>query len=120
MTLHYNSHSEASSMHDLIDKHVRRSASPMLADFYANAEKTRQHLKDIGAWPESKNAIRPPAGKRSVQPITVRAAEAYAWGIANNATTIETAKRFNLSPNSLHSFIQYRKLPRLGRTNKCK
>ena len=110
----YRSHGRPSSaMLDLIDKHVK-ATSPLLADFYANAAKTRKHLQDIGAWPDKTKRPKPPLGKRDrAKPKTIIAKEAYAWGVANDATTIEACRKFGIEPDVLHSWIQYRDLPRL-------
>ena len=100
-------------MLDLIDKHVKPT-SPLLADFYANADKTRQHLKEIGSWPDGTKRPTPPPHKRNkAKPKTIIAREAYIWGVANDATTIEACRKFDIEPDVLHSYVQYRDLPRL-------
>ena len=39
--------------------------------------------------------------------------DAYHWAQANGATYSEAAERFKVDANSIHSYRQYRKLPKL-------
>lgn len=113
MTTLHRSHGKSSDLFDLIDKHVKAS-NPVLLEFYQNADKTRQHLKDIGAWPTSASASRPPRKKKSNEtPQSVKASYAYAWGIANNATIKEASERYGVPMDAIHSYVQYRALPKL-------
>ena len=115
MTTPYNSHSSAiSAMNNLIDKHVPLRGSA-LQEHYLKAEETRALLKRLGCWPAP--AARPPE-LRGKKPKNGKLAselgrEAYHWAYANKATYTEAATRFKVDANSIHSYRQYRKLPKL-------
>jgi hypothetical protein len=115
MTTPYNSHSSAiSAMNNLIDKHVPlREAA--LQEHYMKADETRALLKAMGCWPTDKRKPVEPRGKKPKNGKTAseKGREAYEWARANNATYIEAADRFRISADSIHSYRQYRKLPKL-------
>lgn len=115
MTTPYNSHSSAiSAMNNLIDKHVPlREAA--LQEHYQKAAETRALLKALGCWPTS---TRKPPEIRGRKPKAGKLAseigrEAYHWAQANGATYTEAAERFRIDANVIHSYRQYRKLPKL-------
>ena len=115
MTTPYNSHSSAiSAMNNLIDKHVPlREAA--LQEHYMKADETRALLKALGCWPTDR---RKPPELRGKKPKNGKLAselgrEAYHWAQANKATYSEAAERFKVDANSIHSYRQYRKLPKL-------
>ena len=115
MTTPYNQHNSAISvLHNLIDKYipVREAA---LQEHYQKAAETRALLKAMGCWPAKTG--RPPE-MRGKKPKNGKLAseigrEAYHWAYANKATYTEAAERFNVDANSIHSYRQYRKLPKL-------
>jgi hypothetical protein len=115
MTTPYNSHSSAiSAMHNLIDKHIPiREAA--LQEHYMKADETRALLKALGCWPTS---TRKPPEIRGKKPKAGKLAseigrDAYHWAQANGATYTEAAERFRIDANVIHSYRQYRKLPKL-------
>jgi hypothetical protein len=117
MTSPYYSHSCANAMNDLIDKHVpMREAA--LQEHYMKANETRELLKKLGCWPTDKRKAVEPRGKKPKAGKTAseKGREAYEWALANNASYTEAADRFRISADSIHSYRQYRKLPKL-RTN---
>ena len=115
MTTPYNQHNSAISvLHNLIDKHipVREAA---LQEHYQKAAETRALLKAMGCWPAKTG--RPPE-IRGKKPKNGKLAsevgrDAYHWAYANKATYTEAAERFKVDANSIHSYRQYRKLPKL-------
>ena len=79
------------------------------------ADETRALLKALGCWPTDR---RKPPELRGKKPKTGKLAselgrEAYHWAQANGATYSEAAERFKVDANSIHSYRQYRKLPKL-------
>jgi hypothetical protein len=115
MTTPYNSHSSAiSAMNNLIDKYVPlREAA--LQEHYMKADETRALLKAMGCWPKPTGRPSEPRGKKPKNGKTAseRGREAYEWARKNNATYTEAAERFRISADSIHSYRQYRKLPKL-------
>jgi hypothetical protein len=114
MTTPYNSHSSVNALHDLIDKFVPAKEAA-LQEHYAKAEETRALLKRLGFWPTDK---RKPVEVRGKKPKNGKLAselgrEAYHWAYKNNATYTEAAERFRIDANSIHSYRQYRRLPKL-------
>ncbi len=114
MTTPYNSRSGIGDLHDLIDKHVPfREAA--LQEHYQKAAETRALLKRLGCWPtKPARAVetrgrKPKNGKLASE----LGREAYHWAFKNNATYTEAAERFRVDVNSIHSYRQYRKLPKL-------
>lgn len=114
MTTHYNSHHPVNAMHDLIDKHVPQ-AEAKLQEHYQKAEETRALLKKMGCWPAPGPKAQPPRKKHRQTPKSAIAALAYEWAVANGKTTNEAAEQFHINPDSVHSYRQYRKLPKLKR-----
>lgn len=115
MTTPYNSHSSAiSAMNNLIDKHVQPKDSA-LHEHYLKADETRALLKALGCWPTDKRKPVEPRGKKPKNGKTAseKGREAYEWARKNNATYTEAAERFCISSDSIHSYRQYRKLPKL-------
>lgn len=114
MTTPYTPRSGITELHDLIDKFVPvREAA--LQEHYQKAAQTRALLKSLGCWPTDKRKAVEPRGKKPKNGKTASeiGREAYHWGIKNNATYIEAAERFRISADSIHSYRQYRKLPKL-------
>ena len=115
MSTPYNQHNSAISvLHNLIDKYipVREAA---LQEHYMKADETRALLKALGCWPTDR---RKPPELRGKKPKNGKLAselgrEAYHWAQANGATYSEAAERFKVDANSIHSYRQYRKLPKL-------
>lgn len=101
-------------MSDLIDKHVpMRTAA--LGEHYAKADETRALLKVLGCWPAPSRKPVEPRGKK---PKNGRLAseigrDAYHWAFTNKATYTEAADRFRIDANVIHSYRQYRRLPKL-------
>jgi elongation factor P hydroxylase len=115
MTTPYNSHSSAiSAMNNLIDKHVQAKDSA-LHEHYLKAEETRALLKRLGCWPKPTGRPAEIRGKKPKNGKTAseRGRDAYEWARKNNATYTEAAERFCISADSIHSYRQYRKLPKL-------
>jgi hypothetical protein len=114
MTTPYTPRSGISELHDLIDKFVPiREAA--LQEHYQKAAETRALLKAMGCWPTS---TRKPPEIRGKKPKNGKLAselgrEAYHWAQANGATYTEAAERFRIDANAIHSYRQYRKLPKL-------
>lgn len=114
MTTPYNPRSGIGELHDLIDKFVPiREAA--LQEHYMKAAETRALLKKLGCWPAS---TRKPPEIRGKKPKAGKLAseigrEAYHWAQANGATYTEAAERFRIDANVIHSYRQYRKLPKL-------
>ena len=115
MSTPYNSHSSAiSGMNNLIDKHVPlREAA--LQEQYQKAAETRALLKALGCWPTDRRKPPEPRGKKpkNGKLASELGREAYHWAQANGATYSEAAERFKVDANSIHSYRQYRKLPKL-------
>jgi len=115
VTTPYNSHSSAiSAMNNLIDKHVPiREAA--LHEHYQKADETRALLKAMGCWPAPSRRQPQLRGKKPKNGKTAseKGREAYEWAQANNATYTEAADRFRISADTIHSYRQYRKLPKL-------
>lgn len=115
MTTPYNSHSSAiSAMNSLIDKHVRPTESA-LHEHYLKAAETRALLKKLGCWPDKSTQSPYPRGKKPKNGKTASelGREAYHWAFKNKATYTEAAERFSVDADSIHSYRQYRKLPKL-------
>jgi len=114
VTTPYNSHHSVNDMNDLIEKYVSvREAA--LHQHYLKAAETRALLKRLGCWPDK--PIRSPE-TRGKKPKNGKLAseigrEAYHWAYANKATYTEAAERFRVSSDAIHSYRQYRKLPKL-------
>jgi hypothetical protein len=114
MTTPYTARSNINELHDMIDKHVpAREAA--LQEHYQKAAETRAMLKALGCWPTDKRKPVEPRGKKPKHGKTAseRGREAYEWALANNSTYTEAAERFRIDVNSIHSYRQYRKLPKL-------
>jgi len=115
MTTPYNSHSSAiSAMNNLIDKFVPlREAA--LQEHYLKADETRALLKALGCWPDKPTRSPFTRGKKAKKGklASELGREAYEWARKNNATYTEAAERFGISSDSIHSYRQYRKLPKL-------
>ena len=117
MTTPYNSRSSGiSELHDLIDKHVPMPEAA-LQEHYQKAAETRALLKAMGCWPAPS---RKPPEIRGKKPKNGKLAseigrEAYHWAHKNGATYTEAAERFKVDANVIHSYRQYRKLPKLKR-----
>ena len=115
MTTPYNSHTSAiSAMNNLIDKHVQPKDSA-LHEHYLKADETRALLKALGCWPDKPTRSPFTRGKKVKKGKTASelGREAYEWARKNNATYTEAAERFCISSDSIHSYRQYRKLPKL-------
>jgi len=115
MTTPYNSHSSAiSAMNNLIDKHVPLREA-VLQEHYMKADETRALLKAMGCWPAPTGRPSELRGKKTKNGKTAseKGREAYEWARKNNATYTEAAERFRISADSIHSYRQYRKLPKL-------
>jgi len=115
MTTPYNSRtSDISAMHDLIDKFVPLPEAA-LQEHYQKAAQTRALLKALGCWPTDKRKPVEPRGKKpkAGKLASELGREADHWAHANNATYTEAAERFRVDANSIHSYRQYRKLPKL-------
>ena len=115
MTTPYNSHSSAiSAMNNLIDKHVpiRESA---LQEHYMKADETRALLKRLGCWPDKPTRSPHTRGKKpkNGKLASELGREAYHWAYKNKATYTEAAIRFKVDADAIHSYRQYRKLPKL-------
>jgi hypothetical protein len=115
MTTPYNQHNSAISvLHNLIDKYIPiREAA--LQEHYQKAAETRALLKAMGCWPTRPGR---PVEVRGKKPKNGKLAseigrEAYHWAYANKASYTEAAERFKVDANSIHSYRQYRKLPKL-------
>jgi hypothetical protein len=104
MTTPYNPRSGIGELHDLIDKFVPvREAA--LQEHYMKAAETRALLKKLGCWPTDKRKAVEPRGKKPKNGKT-------ASELGREAYT-EAAERFRVDANSIHSYRQYRKLPKL-------
>jgi hypothetical protein len=98
----------------LIDKFVPvREAA--LQEHYMKAAQTTALLKSLGCWPTDKRKPVEPRGKKPKNGKTAseKGREAYEWARKNKATYTEAAERFCISADSIHSYRQYRKLPKL-------
>lgn len=114
MTTPYNPRSGISELHDLIDKHVSlREAA--LQEHYQKAAETRALLKKLGCWPDKPARSAAPRGKKPKNGRTASeiGREAYHWALKNNATYTEAADRFRVDADAIHSYRQYRRLPKL-------
>lgn len=115
MTTPYNPRSPISELHDMIDKHVPQ-AEANLQIHYERAAETRALLKRLGCWPEAKPASQPPRRKETGKgTLSAVAAMAYEWAREFDKTTNEAADQFHIPPDAIHSYRQYRKLPKLKR-----
>jgi hypothetical protein len=114
MTTPYNPRTAINELHDMIDKHVP-VAEARLQEHYQKAAQTRAMLQKMGCWPAPSRNPRPPRKKHRQSPKSAIAKLAYEWAIANGKTTNEAAEQFFVSPDSIHSYRQYRKLPKLKR-----
>jgi len=114
MTTPYTARSNINELHDMIDKHVSNKEAA-LHEHYMKAAETRALLKALGCWPDKPAKAVEPRGKKPKNGKTAseKGREAYHWARANNATYTEAAERFRVDANSIHSYRQYRKLPRL-------
>ena len=116
MTTPYTARSSINELHDMIDKHVPQ-AEAKLQVHYDKAAQTRALLKKMGCWPaETKHKAQPPRRKETGRgTMSTVAAIAYEWARKNRKTTNEAAEEFRCTPDSIHSYRQYRKLPKLKR-----
>ena len=113
MTTPYHPRNGPHEMHDLIDKHVPQSEA-RLQEHYNKAAETRALLKKLGCWPVIYTNPKPPGRKKGAgKTVSELGREAYEWAVANNATTMEAADHCKVSPDAIHSYRQYRKLPKL-------
>ena len=114
MTTPYNPRSSVGELHDLIDKFVPMPEAA-LQEHYQKAAQTRALLKAMGCWPTKPARAVEPRGKKPKNGKTASelGREAYHWAFKNNATYTEAAERFRVDANSIHSYRQYRKLPKL-------
>jgi hypothetical protein len=116
MTTPYTARSNITELHDMIDKHVPiREAA--LQEHYMKADETRALLKALGCWPTRPGRAVEPRGKKpKVGKLASEIGrDAYHWAQANGATYTEAAERFKVDANVIHSYRQYRKLPKLKR-----
>ena len=114
MTTPYHSHHPVNNMNDLIDKHVPVREVALL-EHYLKASETRALLKRLGCWPDKQTRSPETRGKK---PKNGRLSseigrDAYHWAYANKATYMEAAERFKVDADAIHSYRQYRKLPKL-------
>lgn len=114
MTTPYNPRTAINELHDMIDKHVP-VAEARLQEHYQKAAQTRALLKRLGCWPAPGPQAQPPRKKHRQTPKSAIAKLAYEWAIQFGKTTNEAAEQFHISPDSIHSYRQYRKLPKLKR-----
>ena len=114
MTTPYTARSRINELHDMIDKHVPQ-AEAKLQVHYDKANETRALLKQLGYWPTDKRKAQPPRKKSNGPPMSRKAKKAYEWAVLNGKTTNEAADQFKITPDSIHSYRQYRKLPKLKR-----
>lgn len=116
MTTPYTARSSINELHDMIDKHVPQ-AEAKLQVHYDKAAQTRALLKRMGCWPaETKHKAKPPRKKETGRGMMSTVAKmAYEWARQNHKTTNEAAEEFRCTPDSIHSYRQYRKLPKLKR-----
>ena len=115
MTTPYNPRTPINELHDMIDKHVPQAEAKLQA-FYDKAHETRALLKRLGCWPAPRPAAQPPRRKETGRGMMSTIAKmAYEWALANGKTTNEAAEEFRCTPDSIHSYRQYRKLPKLKR-----
>ena len=116
MTTPYNPRTPINELHDMIDKHVPQ-AEARLQIHYDKAAETRALLKRLGCWPaETKHKAQPPRKKAEGHgSVSLIARMAYDWARKHDKTTNEAAEEFRISPDAIHSFRQYRKLPKLKR-----
>lgn len=112
MTTPYTARSAINELHDMIDKHVPQ-AEAKLQVHYDKAAETRALLKRIGCWPTDKRKAQPPRKKSNAPTMSKRAKKAYEWAVLHDKTTIEAADHWRVTPDSIHSYRQYRKLPKL-------
>lgn len=112
MSTPYTPRSKINELNDMIDKHVPQ-AEARLQVHYDKANETRSLLKLLGYWPTKQSAARPPRKKSNGQPMSKVAKIAYEWAIANGKTTQQAADRFYVTTDSIHSYRQYRNLPKL-------
>lgn len=113
MTTPYHPRTPINELHDMIDKHVPQSEA-RLQVHYDKAEETRALLKRLGCWPTDRRRAEPPRRKgNSHGMMSLVARMAYEWAVANDKTTNEAADEFRCTPDSIHSYRQYRKLPKL-------
>lgn len=116
MTTPYTARSSINELHDMIDKHVPQAEAKLQAH-YDKAAQTRALLKRMGCWPaETNRNPQPPRRKETGRgTMSTVAAIAYEWARKNHKTTNEAAEEFRCTPDSIHSYRQYRKLPKLKR-----
>lgn len=112
MTSPFNPRTPINDVFDLIDKHVKPTASKMQIH-YDKAAETRALLKRMGCWPDEKpKRARPPRRKQGMT-VSEKASIAYKWAVKNDKTTMEAAAYFGIGADAIHSYRQYRKLPKL-------
>lgn len=116
MTTSYNPRTPINELHDMIDKHVP-VAEARLQEHYAKAAETRAMLKKLGCWPDdTQRTPQPPRKKDNGHgSISVVARMAYEWAREHDKTTNEAAEQFRVNPDAIHSYRQYRQLPKLKR-----
>ena len=116
MTTPYHPRTPINELHDMIDKHVPQAEAKLQA-FYDKAHETRALLKRMGCWPaETVRRAQPPRKKETGRGMMSKIARmAYEWALANGKTTTEAAEEFRCTTDSIHSYRQYRKLPKLKR-----
>lgn len=113
MTTPYNPRTPINELHDMIDKHVPQ-AEANLQVHYDKAADTRALLKRLGCWPDDTRPAQPPRRKETGRGMMSTVAKmAYEWALANGKTTNEAAEEFRCTPDAIHSYRQYRKLPKL-------
>lgn len=113
MTTPYNPRTPINELHDMIDKHVPQ-AEANLQVHYDKAAETRALLKKLGCWPSDTRPVQPPRKKdQGHGAISLIARMAYEWARENDKTTIEAADQFRVTPDAIHSYRQYRNLPKL-------
>lgn len=113
MTTPYNPRTPINELHDMIDKHVPQ-AEANLQVHYDKAAQTRALLKRMGCWPADTRPAQPPRRKDDTHgTISLVARMAYEWAREHDKTTMEAADHFRVTPDAIHSYRQYRKLPKL-------
>ena len=114
MTTPYTARSNINELHDMIDKHVPQ-AEANLQVHYDKAAETRALLKKMGCWPAERSYTPQPPRKKDAKhgALSLVARMAYEWARQHDKTTIEAADHFRVTPDAIHSYRQYRKLPKL-------
>lgn len=112
MTSFFNPRTPINDAFDLIDKHVKPTASKMQIH-YDKAAETRALLKRLGFWPEEKRKRGTPPRRKQGMTVSEKAAIAYKWAVKNDKTTMDAAEYFGIGADAIHSYRQYRKLPKL-------